>query len=232
MGYRYYDLKQTNLLFPFGHGLSYTSYSYSNLKLDREIFDCNESEISLSVTITNTGAMAGAETVQLYIGAFDAIVKRPPKELKSFQKVFLNPGESKELTFSLTKRDFSFYYEVYHEWYVPKGKYQILIGASACDIRLSTSLFVVPQKEHLKLLSGWSKVKDLRQTASGEAIYQQLHQKMKAVIPEHSIYMSRADLENNDKMNELPLRRIILFTNGMINNDELLAVIDEANKDR
>ena len=232
VGYRYYDLKRTDLLYPFGHGLSYTTFAYSNLKMEREIFDRDEKDISLTMMITNTGSRAGAEVVQLYVGAFDTVVKRPKKELKGFQKVFLEPGESRELSFTLTKRDFSFYYEQYQEWYAPKGEYQILIGASAADLRLSAPLLVVPQKEHLKPLSGWAKVGELRRTSEGEAIYQELLQKLNVLLTEDSLFMSRSDLKNDEKMNQHSLRHINLFTDGMIDNDELLQLVDEANKSR
>ena len=128
------------VLFPFGHGLSYTSYDYSDLKLSSsKILDTDTLEVS--VKVTNTGKMAGKEIVQLYVSEKTGTREiRPVKELKGFMKVHLEPGESKTVKFSLDKRSFAFYNMDIHDWYAPTGEYEILIGASSKDIRLTAGL--------------------------------------------------------------------------------------------
>ena len=140
VGYRYYDKKEMEVLFPFGHGLSYTSYEYSDLKLSSsKILDTDTLEVS--VKVTNTGKMAGKEIVQLYVSEKTGTREiRPVKELKGFMKVHLEPGESKTVKFSLDKRSFAFYNMDIHDWYAPTGEYEILIGASSKDIRLTAGL--------------------------------------------------------------------------------------------
>lgn len=232
VGYRYYDLKQTDLLFPFGFGLSYTTFSYSDLKLDKDIFDKGDLQVSVSVKIKNVGNCDGAEVVQLYVGMFDDVVKRPEKELKGFRKVFLKVGEEKQVTFTLSKRDFAFYYERYQEWYTPEGEYQIMVGASCADIQLKKMLTVIPDKAHLKPLSGWSKVEQLRQTPKGEATFQEIKKYLLEHLTEDSVFLEKSKLEVEDGMDSIPLRFYNLITYGVIDNDWLLARLEEINLER
>jgi beta-glucosidase len=139
VGYRYYDSKEMEVLFPFGHGLSYTEFEYSNLKLERsEIKDTDT--LKVTVQVKNTGSMAGKEVVQLYITPADCDVARPAKELKGFEKIELEPGETKTVTFELNKRSFAYWNTNLHDWYATTGNYGILVGASSRDIRLETTV--------------------------------------------------------------------------------------------
>lgn len=148
VGYRYYDAKEMPVRFPFGHGLSYTTFSYSDLKLSAsEIKDTDT--LKVSVTITNTGSRAGKEAVQLYVSDLTGTPGRPPKELRNFSKVSLQPGESKTVTMLLDKRAFAYYHEELSDWYAPSGAYGILIGKSSRDVVLRdtvklTSTTVLP----------------------------------------------------------------------------------------
>jgi beta-glucosidase len=135
VGYRYYDLKKTPVLFPFGHGLSYTSFSYSALKLDKKALKDTET-LKVSVDITNTGRVPGKEVVQLYVGDKTGAAERPPRELKGFEKVALAPGETKTVSFVLDKRSFAWYNTDIKDWYAASGEYEISVAASAQDIRL------------------------------------------------------------------------------------------------
>jgi beta-glucosidase len=128
VGYRYYEKAGIKLRFPFGFGLSYTKFEYSNLEIDKN---------NVKVTISNVGGMEGAEVVQLYIGAPQNRIYRAKKELKGFEKVFLKPGESREVKFELNDRSFAIYQEGFK---IPKGIYEVQIGASSEDIRLSTTI--------------------------------------------------------------------------------------------
>jgi len=132
VGYRYFDKAGKDVCFPFGFGLSYTTFEYYDLQVEKR-----GENIVASVSIKNTGKMAGAEVVQLYVSCMEKGVHRPEKELKGFEKMFLDIGESKRISFVLDKRSFAYYDAESGDWQVQKGKYNILIGASSRDIRLS-----------------------------------------------------------------------------------------------
>lgn len=138
IGYRYYDIKDIDPCFPFGHGLSYTTYDYANLQLNGESFT-GDQEIVARFELTNTGRRAGQEIVQLYLRDEQAKVTRPEKELKTFLKVRLDPGQTKTIALTLNKRDLSFYDTAVHDWIVEPGRFTLLIGASSRDIRLQKS---------------------------------------------------------------------------------------------
>lgn len=139
VGYRYYDTAQKNVLFPFGYGLSYTTFEYSDIKLSKK--KLNESvDLSVSFKIKNTGNMDGAEIAQLYVSPQNPQIFRPIKELKGFEKVFLKAGEEKEISIQLDSRSFAYYNVNINDWYCESGKYDILIGASSRDIRLNATI--------------------------------------------------------------------------------------------
>jgi beta-glucosidase len=134
VGYRYYDTKDVPTLFPFGHGLSYTSFNYSELTWPSEV-DPGE-DFKVSVLVENTGDVFGKEVVQLYIRDVESTLIRPNKELKAFEKVGLAPGESKIITFNLTPRALSFYDPHQQAWVAEAGAFEVLVGSSSKDIRL------------------------------------------------------------------------------------------------
>lgn len=141
VGYRYYDSKKEEVLFPFGHGLSYTTFEYSDLKLSSG--EWREGEpLKVTLTVTNTGKRAGKEIVELYISDQSGEAVRPVHELKGFEKVALQPGESKQVTFELGDRAFAFFDERTHDWRVPNGKFVLEVGASSRDIRLAAEISV------------------------------------------------------------------------------------------
>ena len=129
VGYRYYDTAKVRVLYPFGFGLSYTEFKYSDLTVD---------QYGAEFTLTNTGDMDGAEAAQLYVGMKDARVFRPEKELKGFQKVFLRAGESRKVRIPFDDKTFRYWNVRTNRWEVEGGTYTIMIGASCLDIRLST----------------------------------------------------------------------------------------------
>ncbi len=139
VGYRYYDTKEMDVAFPFGYGLSYTTFAYSNLKLSMEN-PTEKDTVMVSADVTNTGKSAGKEVVQLYIRDLTGSAIRPEKELKGFEKVFLEPGETKTVTMELNKRSFAWYNTELHDWFAASGDYEILVGASSRDIRLTETL--------------------------------------------------------------------------------------------
>jgi len=132
-GYRYYDRHPEEILFPFGHGLSYTAFRYENLTVTKE------DTVKVSFDLTNIGKVKGAEVAQLYVCDPVSTMPKPIKELKKFAKVELAPGETKTVSFELTERDFAYYNVSLHRWVAEDGKYYVLIGSSSQDIRLQGS---------------------------------------------------------------------------------------------
>ncbi len=133
VGYRYYDTVKAAVQYPFGHGLSYTKFAYSNLKVTAE---------GITLTVTNIGEMDGAEVVQMYVGLPGAEVFRPEKELKGFVKIFLKKGESREVSISFDDKTFRYWNEKTGRWETEGGSYRIMVGASVMDIRLTGSVSI------------------------------------------------------------------------------------------
>ncbi len=139
IGYRYVDAAGIKVRFPFGYGLSYTSFEYSDLQME-ELDLYSDPRIELSLKVTNTGAVSGQEIVQVYVLSPQSTVFKAPKALRGFAKVFLEAGESKELRFTLGFRDFAYWDSGLTDWNLEPGSYQILVGASSQEIRLSANL--------------------------------------------------------------------------------------------
>lgn len=135
VGYRYYDTKEIRPLFPFGYGLSYTDFEYSDIKVDKKKITDHE-ELTVTVKVKNIGSRTGKEIVQLYIRDPESTVIKAYKELKGFAKIELEAGEEKEVSFTLNKRSFAYYNVELKDWHVESGEYEILVGSSSRDIRL------------------------------------------------------------------------------------------------
>ena len=134
VGYRYADKAKVNPTFPFGHGLSYTTFDYADFALSLN----SRTQLSLNVTVKNTGKVAGAEVVQVYVGENKPTVARPKKELKAFQKVYLKPGESKVVTLTLNPTEWGYWNEAKHQFVTNDGTYTVYVGSSSRDIRYTT----------------------------------------------------------------------------------------------
>lgn len=135
VGYRYYDKHSDEIIFPFGHGLSYTRFEYGDLNVTP-----NGDKARVEFTLKNAGCIDGAEVVQLYVGDPVSVAVRPVKELKRFDKVFLKAGETRKLVFELEREDFSYYNVMLHGWTPENGVYRIYVGASLQDIRLAVNI--------------------------------------------------------------------------------------------
>ena len=141
IGYRYYERAGKKVRFPFGFGLSYTTFQYSGLTLNKT--SMNDTDIlELSFFVKNTGSAAGAETAQIYVADKESTIHRPVKELAAFMKVDLQPGETKKITISLDKRAFAFYNVKISDWHVESGDFEICVGSSAADIHLCATVNV------------------------------------------------------------------------------------------
>ncbi|MUV04380.1 glycosyl hydrolase [Flavobacterium rakeshii] len=134
VGYRWHEKQNIKPLFPFGHGLSYTTFKYSDIKADKATVNQDET-LRVSVKVKNTGKRDGAEVVQLYISDTESSLPRPIKELKGFEKVYLKVGEEKIVTFSIAKEDLSYFDDKKHQWVAEPGSFRAIIGASSQDIK-------------------------------------------------------------------------------------------------
>ena len=141
VGYRYYDKKEMAVNFPFGHGLSYTEFSYSNLRIDKNVLTDQET-VTVWADVTNVGKTAGKAVVQLYVRDVESTVRRPVRELRAFEKLTLQPGETKTLCFRLDKYAFAYYEPKIHDFFVESGEFVIEIGESSRDIRLERTVTV------------------------------------------------------------------------------------------
>ncbi len=156
VGYRYYDKAGLEVQYPFGHGLSYTEFAYSDLTLDHAQLAAGET-VNVSLTVTNIGTRFGKETVQIYVAPPQGAVFRPVRELRGFTKVSLAPGESKRVEISLDARAFSYYNVSRMDWAVPEGTYTVEAASSSRDIRLAAQILVHGENE--------ADAPDLRETA-------------------------------------------------------------------
>ena len=143
VGYRGYDGLDRQVAYPFGHGLSYSTFSYSRLRVTQAgSADGGDLAVTVRCTVANTGGRAGAEVVQVYVGDPAAAVARPPRELKAFAKITLEPGAEREVTVTLTARDLSYWSALHRRWVLEPGEFRICVGASSRDIRLSAAITV------------------------------------------------------------------------------------------
>lgn len=230
VGYRYYDAKEMPVAFPFGHGLSYTDFSYSGLKISKSEMTDHDT-VTVSVDVTNTGSCEGKEIVQLYISDLTGAVRRPLKELKGYSKVSLKPGETKTVSFPLDYRSFTWYNTQISDWYAASGDYEILIGASSRDIRLSgkihmTTQKILPLKVHMNSTLG-ELLADKRTAPCIEGLKNRMGEFFGASADKAKEDGDTAisDAMNNAMVASMPLRNLASF--GLCTKDELQALIDE-----
>ncbi len=141
VGYRWFDTKKIAPLFPFGFGLSYTTFEYGKLAVEKKI--CSKDEtVKISFTLKNTGKVKGSEVIQAYISELKPTVIRPIKGLKAFSKISLESGESKDVVLNLPVKDWAFYNDKISKWVINPGKYTINIGSSSSDIRQQINVIV------------------------------------------------------------------------------------------
>ncbi len=179
IGYRYYDAKGIPVQFPFGYGLSYTSFEYRNPRLSSVAFN-DVDGLTVSVEVTNIGRVAGKETVQVYVHDRKSGLVRPPKELKGFAKVDLQPDETKTVTIQLGFRAFAFYHPAYKQWITEDGEFDILIGASAADIRFTENVTLHSTLKLPCILNRESTVREWLEDPAGRIAFKPMYQQIKA----------------------------------------------------
>jgi beta-glucosidase len=229
VGYRYYDAKGIEPLFPFGYGLSYTSFEYSNLSINNEeILD--NGIVKISVTVKNTGDVAGKEIVQLYVRDVESTVIRPEKELKGFEKVQLQPGEEKIVTFSLDKRSFAYYNVDIADWHVESGVFEILVGKSSADIQLKGRIQVNSTVSIKKSVHRNTTIGDLM----ADPVLSPLAQKTLAKTIEGGPFATKTEDSDEFEMLQammkfMPLRALVAFNPDNFNDDMLNTLLKQLN---
>ncbi|MBQ7488076.1 MAG: glycoside hydrolase family 3 C-terminal domain-containing protein, partial [Clostridia bacterium] len=229
VGYRYYDKKKMDVLYPFGHGLSYTTFAYSNLKLSADSIKDTET-LTVTVDVTNTGKIAGKEVVQLYISDPESSVFRPIRELKGFEKVELAPGETKTVSFELDKRAFAYWSIEIHDWYVESGAFEVQIGRSSRDIELTAKVNVTGTREIPTTFTEDSIVMDIMQrTHNPEALKKAMKQGFAVFDSDDDSAASEAVTDDMTMamMSYMPLRGMTSF-GGFTHEqlDELLKTLN------
>ncbi|WP_216848914.1 glycoside hydrolase family 3 C-terminal domain-containing protein [Pedobacter sp. L105] len=238
IGYRYYDKKQIEPLFPFGYGLSYTSFSYSDLELSADQIKDTDS-LTVKLKVKNTGKVAGKEIVQLYVGNTDATVSRPVKELKAFTKLALEPGEEKTAEFKLSKRDFAYYNVRLHDWAVNPGVFHILAGGSSAGLPLDKMVTVSLSKPVVLPITRNSMVKEFLAHPGGEKFYPQLLKGFgvdvnqappKNMTTEQTEAKKKSDLMMMSFLSDLPAYKLVYFSGGHFSFETLDEIVKQINQ--
>ena len=217
IGYRYYDATQKPVLFPFGHGLSYTSFAYSNLELSAASFN-DVDGLTVSLDVTNTGKVAGKEIVQVYVHDQRCVLDRPVKELKGFAKLALQPGETKRVSIKLDFRAFAFYHPEYKQWITEDGQFDILVGASSADIRLAQSVTLVCTLQLPSLLDKESTLNEWLADPRGSQVFGPLFEQIKINVKKmfggQDRYGDEDEIGNGsilDGMVDMPLVSVLMW---------------------
>jgi len=212
IGYRYYDAKQVPVQFPFGYGMSYTTFAYKNPKVSKATFR-DVDGLTVSVDVTNTGKVAGKEVVQLYVHDQKSGLVRPPKELKAFAKIELQPGETKTVTLALDFRTFAYYHPAYRQWITENGEFDILIGASSADIRCTQTITLKSTLELPCLLNRESTLRDWMEDPRGKRAFGPLYQQITAQMQAAFGGGEGEDIGMDTKnfLMEMPLLRVLHY---------------------
>ncbi len=222
IGYRYYDAKEIPVLFPFGHGLSYTTFDYHNAGVSAATFKDTDGLV-VTADVTNNGGKAGKETVQVYVHDRESGLVRPPKELKGFAKVELQPGETKTVSIPLDFRAFAYYHPVYKQWITEDGEFDILIGASAADIRCRKTVSLQSTLDLPCLLGKESTIKEWMEDPRGKVVlgplYKQIEDQMRKRFGGSKRYGDEKEAFGGDVMDmmrDMPVVSVLYFQKGML----------------
>ncbi|MEH7128735.1 glycoside hydrolase family 3 C-terminal domain-containing protein [Neobacillus drentensis] len=221
VGYRHYDTRDVEPLFPFGYGLSYTSFEYSDLQVEKKQIKDDET-ITVTVKIKNTGSMTGKEVVQLYVRDVESTMSRPEKELKGFEKVSLQPGEQKTVTFELGKRAFTYYNVKLKDWHVETGTFEILVGKSSRTILLRDTVDVESTVTIKKILTRNSTFGELLEHPVGAEI-------MKAMGQAQFDGESSLGAGMQEMIMGTTLHNAAVMSNGLFTEEMLLGILQAVN---
>jgi len=229
VGYRYYDKKQLAPLFPFGFGLSYTTFEYSDIEVDKKEIGDQET-LTIRVKVKNTGGLAGKEIVQLYVNDVQSSVIRPDKELKGFEKVELQPGEEKTVSFVLDKRAFAYYNTELKDWHVESGEFRILVGRSSADIVLRETVRVESSVTLRIKATRNSTIGDLMSDPQRAELVGEWMKKMSAANDTLGMLQEEGSEMVAAMMRYMPLRALVSFSQGALTDEMLDHMLAELNK--
>ena len=218
VGYRYYDTKKMDVRFPFGHGLSYTTFEYSNLVVAPEF--TREGGLRVSVDVTNTGDVFGKEVVQFYVADKTGVAVRPVHELKGFEKVALNPGETKTVTVTLDERAFAWYDVDSADWFAGKGTYEIQVAASSRDIRLTKETVLTDGKVRYPKIDADVQIGELRKFPELKVVIDEM---LKKELSFFAPTDSESDLMLEAMMRFMPIRALRSFT--FLTNEKVAEIV-------
>ena len=225
VGYRYYDTVEMPVLFPFGHGLSYTTFEYSAPRVAKAAYVDNE-DVHAEVTVTNTGKVAGSEVVQLYVRDVKSSIDRPEKELKGFEKVHLAPGESKTVKFTLDRRAFAYYDVARKDWVVEEGDFELLFASSSRDVRGSAHVKVSPATpEPPRHFNKNSMIGDVCFYPPTACMTKKLRRDFTGSPMQPSFILMFQEMELM-----LPIRSKVALSDGSFTFDDVEALVEEANR--
>ncbi|WP_018756819.1 beta-glucosidase [Paenibacillus terrigena] len=235
VGYRYHDTKQVKPLFPFGHGLSYTTFEYSNLVMDNKGIKDTDT-VNVHLTVQNRGSRTGKEVVQLYVRDVQSTVMRPFKELKGFTKIELQPGEKKTVTFKLDHRSFAYYNVDIKDWYVESGNFEIMIGRSCEDILLSDTIHV-QSTVALKLKVDRNTMmidlmSDPKKAPIAQGLIMQIQKGMGLMLEGSEAAENLGEGTGEiltEMLNYMPLRMLAMMSQGMFTEEMLDGLIQQLN---
>jgi len=222
IGYRYYDAREMPVLFPFGHGLSYTTFSYGNAKASAKNFK-DVDGMTVTVDVTNTGNVAGKEIVQVYVHDHESGLVRPEKELKGFAKVELQPGETKSVSTHLDFRAFAYYHPEYKQWITEDGDFEILVASSAADIHEALTVTLESTLSLPCILDKESTVREWLADPRGKAVFGSFYAQIEA--QSRKIFGGGDERYGNenaigmdimDMMNDMPLVSVLMFQQGAL----------------
>jgi beta-glucosidase len=207
VGYRYYDAAGVEPLFPFGHGLSYAEFEYSNLRLDRAEMRDTDS-LTVQVDVRNVGQVESQEVVQLYVEDEEASVQRPPRELKGFRKIDLRPGETKTVSFTLAARAFAFWSPEHGDWVVETGSFVVSVGASSRDLRLKASVRIESTTPELRVWDASASLGEVEKTPAGAAFVRSIKPRFAATFGSYEPGSAEAEMME-EMMRGFPLRNLV-----------------------
>ena len=235
VGYRYYDRKKMDVLFPFGYGLSYTTFEYSGLKLSADAIKDTDT-VTATVTVKNTGSRAGKAVVQLYAGDAEGFVNavRPVRELRAFKKVALEPGESKEVSFTLGKRAFATWRSEIHDWWVETGDFTIEVGDSVANLPLKATVKVESTVQLPRHFDMDSIVMDMMADPKAKAVLAPLMQNAAALFGDgeggEASTEAISDEMSMAMMQYMPVRTMLGFSNGAFSEEMALDLLKKMNE--
>jgi beta-glucosidase len=220
IGYRYYEKKKIEPAFPFGYGLSYTTFAYSAMEANGTLFK-DTADIRVSFKVKNTGQLAGKEVTQLYIHEQNSVLPRPENELKHFEKIFLRPGEEKVVTFHLNFRDFAYYNTRIHDWVVNSGKFDIRVGGDSRNLILQKTINIEGTKIPVFKLTPQSMVKVFKNHPKGNIVYKEIIRLMSGSENPESKESKNSEAIVDLYFSDMPVHRVTLilgskFTEGML----------------